>query len=73
MQNFEASFSIIPIPLGLGSALIDLFKNALNGFFEVEDTLNETVSPWRTDNLSAYPNKGISFIEKDHKLSREDM
>ena len=52
LKYLDASFSIIPIPLGFGSALIDLFKNALNGLFRVEDTLNDIVSPGRAESLS---------------------
>ena len=37
------------------------------------DTLNDTVSPGRNDNLSEYPINGIFFIVLDHKPSREDM
>ena len=51
---------------------MDLFKLALNDFFSVEDTLNDTVSPGRNDNLSEYPINGIFFIVLDHKPSQED-
>ena len=36
LKYFDASFSTIPIPFGLGSALMDLFKLALNDFFNVD-------------------------------------
>ena len=49
-------------PLGLGSALIDLFKLAVNFFFKVEDILKDTVSPGRAESLSEYPNNEIFFI-----------
>ena len=52
---------------------MDLFKLALNDFFSVDDTLNDTVSPGRNDNLSVYPINGIFFIVLDRKLSQGDM
>ena len=52
---------------------MDLFKLALNVFFNFDDTLNDTVSPGRNDNLSEYPINGIFFIVLDHKLSQGDM
>jgi len=73
LKYFDASSSTIPIPFGLGSALIDLFKLAINGFFKVEDTLNDIVSPGRKDNLSEYPINEIFFIVMDHKPSQVDM
>ena len=61
-KYLDASSSIIPIPLGFGSALIDLFKDALKGFFNDEDTLNEIVSSDLNEILSEYPTKGILVI-----------
>ena len=47
-----------------------IFKLALNGLFKVEDTLNDIVSPWRSDNLSEYPINGMLLIGLVHKLSQ---
>ena len=52
----------MPTPLGFGSALIDLFKDAEKDFFKFEDILNEIVSFGRNESLSEYPTKGIVVI-----------
>ena len=41
---------------------MDLFKEAVKGFFKVDDILNEIVSSDLSEILSEYPTRGILVI-----------